>query len=89
MGALGYLHAVEHHHRQAHVIEPAARQLRKRGLRALDERLRDRGLRRSRGLLLDLLADRLADARELAGRDSGEHPVKHRSGQRIAVSESS
>ena len=37
--------------------------------------------------LLDLLADRLADAGELARRHAGEHPVHHRPGQRIAVGE--
>jgi len=38
-------------------------------------------------MLLDGLADRLADPREPSCRDAGEHPVHHRPLQRIAVSE--
>ena len=53
---------VEHHHRQAHVIQPAAHQLAQRGPGPLDEQLRHRALRRRARLLLDLLTDRLADA---------------------------
>jgi hypothetical protein len=85
--ALGDLQAVEHHHRQAHVIEPPAHELAERGPRALDEQLRDRRLRRRRRRGLDLAADRLADLGELARRDAGEHAVHHRPGQRVAVGE--
>jgi hypothetical protein len=50
-------------------------------------KLGHRRLRRRAGVLLDLLADRLAYHRVLAGRDAGEHPVHHRPGQRITISE--
>jgi hypothetical protein len=87
--AIGELQAVEHHHRQAHVVQPAAHQLTERGPRALDEQLRDRRLRRRRGRLLDLVADWLADPGEPAGRHASEHPVHHRPRQRVAVGEAS
>jgi site-specific DNA recombinase len=85
--ALGDLQAVEHHHRQAHVVQPPAHQLTERGPGALDEPLRHRRLARRRAPGLDLAADRLADARVFAGRDAGEHPVHHRPRQRVAVGE--
>jgi hypothetical protein len=65
VGALGDLHSVEHHHRQPHVVQPARHQLRERGRGALDEHLRHRRLARRRRRLLDLAADRLADAGNL------------------------
>jgi hypothetical protein len=43
--------------------------------------------RRGRRRLLDLLAHRLADRAEAAGRDAGEHPVPHRPRRRVGVSE--
>ena len=52
--AIGDLEAVEHHHRQAHVVQPAAHQLPQRGAGALDEHLRDRALAGRGGGLLDL-----------------------------------
>ena len=36
---------------------------------------------------LDVGADRLADPRELARRDAGEHPVHHRPRQRVTIGE--
>ena len=54
--ALSDVHAVEHHHRQAHVVQPAAHQLTERGAGPFDEHLRDGALRRRAGLPLDLLA---------------------------------
>jgi hypothetical protein len=87
VGALGDLQAVEHHHRQAHVVEPAAHQLAERSGGALDEHLRHRRLRCRRSRLLDLAADGLADPRELARRDAREHPVYHPPGQRVAIGE--
>jgi len=39
MGALGDLQPVEHHHRQAHVIQPASHQLPERAAGLLDEQL--------------------------------------------------
>ena len=36
---------------------------------------------------LDVGADRLADARVLAGRDAGEHPVHHRPRERVTIGE--
>ena len=87
VGAIGDLQAVEHHHRQAHVVQPTCHQLRQRGARALDEHVRDRGLARRGGCLHDLLADGLADVGEAPGRNAREHPVHHRPRQRIAVSE--
>ena len=85
MRAIADLQPVEHHHRQAHVVQAAAHQLTQRGAGALDEHVRDRGLPGRGGRLLDLAADGLADLRELAGRDAGEHPVHHRPRQRVAV----
>jgi hypothetical protein len=67
MGALGDLQPVEHHHRQAHVIQPAGHQLRKRGAGLLDEHLRHRALGLRRRALLDVLADGLANPGELPG----------------------
>src|SRR5215211_677581 len=87
MRAVGDLQAVEHHHRQPHVIQPPRHRLPERGAGALDEQLRRRRLRRRRGRLLDLAADGLADRRELARRDAGEHAVHHRPRQRVAVGE--
>jgi hypothetical protein len=87
VSAIGDLQAVEHHHRQAHVIQPAAHQLGKRGAGALDEYVRDRGLARRGRRLLDAGADRFANISEAAGGDTGEHPVHHRPGERIAVGE--
>ena len=87
MRAVGDLQAVEHHHRQAHVIEPAGHQLAQRGAGPLDEQLRDRALGGRARLLLDFLADRLADDRVLPGRDAGKHPVHHRPRQRIPIGE--
>jgi hypothetical protein len=55
--AVGDLQAVEHHHGQAHVIEPAAHHLAQRGARALDEQLRHRRLGRGRRRGLDVAAD--------------------------------
>lgn len=40
--AIGDLQAVEHHHRQAHVVEATRHQLPQRGAGALDEHLRHR-----------------------------------------------
>ncbi len=40
MGAIGDLQAIEHHHRQAHVVEPPRHELAQRGARACDEQLR-------------------------------------------------
>src|SRR5450755_54046 len=85
--ALSDLEPVEHHHRQARVIQPAAHQLTERGAGALDEQLRHRRLRRRARFLLDALADRLADHLVLAGRDAGEHPVHHRPRERVTISE--
>jgi Transposase DDE domain group 1 len=85
--ALGDLQAVEHHHRQPDVVQPAAHQFSQRGAGALDEHLRHRRLRRRRGRPLDLLTDGLADPREPARRDAGEHPVHHRPRQRVAIGE--
>jgi len=87
VGALGDLQPVEHHHRQPDVVQPAAHQLRESGGGALDEGLRHRALRGRRRRLLDPGADGLADPRELARRDAGEHPVHHRPRQRVAVGE--
>ena len=87
MRAIGDLHPVEHHHRQAHIIQPAAHQLLKRRARPFDEQLRHGRLRRRARLPLDLLADRLAHHRELAGRYAGENPVHHRPRQRVTVGE--
>ncbi len=85
--ALGDLHAVDHHHRQAHVFQPARHQIAESGGGAIDEHLRHRRLRRRRARLLDLAADGLADLRELARRDAGEHPVHHRPRERVTIGE--
>ena len=87
MRAIGDLQAVEHHHRQAHVLKPAAHQFPKRSSCPFDEHLRDRALPGRGGRLLDLLADGLPDPRETARGNTGEHPVHHRPCQRIAISE--
>jgi len=87
MGAIGDLKPVEHHHRQADVIEPAGHQLAQRGAGPLDKQLRHRALRRRGGFLLDLSADRLAHDRVLASRDAGEHPIHHRPRQRVTIGE--
>jgi len=81
------LDPVQHHHRQAYVVEPAGHQLAKCRACALDERPRDRRLRRRARTLLELGADRLLRAPVAAGRDAGEHPLQHDLGQRIAVGE--
>ena len=47
--ALRDLDAVEHHHRQAHVLKATTHQLGERGAGALDEHRRDRRLRRRGG----------------------------------------
>jgi hypothetical protein len=52
-------------YRQPHIVKPATHQLPERGAGALDEHLRRRRLRRRRGRVLDLAADRLANPREL------------------------
>jgi hypothetical protein len=85
--AIGDLQPVEHHHRQAHVIQPPRHQLPERGAGALDEQFRHRALRRRDGCLLDLEADSLTGPGELAGRDAREHPVHHRPRQRVAIGE--
>jgi hypothetical protein len=87
MRALSDLKPVEHHHREAHVIQSAAHQLPQRGPCPLDEQLRDRALTRRCAGLLDLLADRLAHDREPACGDAGEHPVHHSPCERVAVGE--
>src|SRR5208282_1248464 len=87
MRAAGDLKPVEHHHRQAHVIQPTRHEIPERGARALDEHVRDRGLGGGRGRLLDLAPDWLSDNGKLAGGDAGEHPVHHRPRERVAVSE--
>ena len=87
VGALGDLDPVEHHHRQADVVQPAAHQLTERGPGPLDEQLRHRALARRARLPLDLLADRLAHAGEPARRDARQHPVHHHDGQRVPVGE--
>jgi hypothetical protein len=85
--AVGDLHPVEHHHRQAHIIQPAAHQLPERRAGPLDEQLGHRALARRARLPLDLLTDRLAHARVLTGQDASEHPIHHHDAQRIAVRE--
>ena len=87
VGALGDLEPVEHHHREAHVIQPAAHQLPQRGPRPLDEPLRDRALACRCARLLNLLADRLPHALKPARGDAREHPVHHRPCERVAVGE--
>jgi hypothetical protein len=87
VSALGDLQPIEHHHRQAHVIQPTRHEIAQRGAGALDEHLRHRRLRRRRARGLDCAADRLTDAGEAARGDAGEHPVHHRPRQRIAVGE--
>src|SRR3954469_24391761 len=62
---------VEHHHRQADVIQAPGQQLLQRGPGALDEHLRNRRLARRRGLALHTKPDGLADGGELARRDAG------------------
>ena len=85
--AIGDLHAVEHHHRQAHVLQPTAHQLRS-AVRVRSMNMSETAVLRGRGgLLLDLCTDRLADTGEAAGGDAGEHPVHHRPRQRVAVGE--
>ena len=83
--AIGDLKPVEHHHREAAVIQPTLHQLRERGAGPFDEQLRNRRLRRRGRFLLDLRADRLAHTRVLPGRDAGEHPVHHRPDQRVPL----
>ena len=87
MRALGDLDAVEHHHRQAHVLEAAAHQLGKRGAGARDEHVRDDGLASRARALLELCADGLADAGEAARGDAREHAVHHHPRERVAVGE--
>jgi hypothetical protein len=87
MATVRDLDPVEHHHRQAHVLQPAAHQLAQRRAGPLDEQLRDRALRRRARLLLHLLTDRLAHAGIPARGHAGEHPVHHRPRQRVPISE--
>ena len=85
--AVSDLKPVEHHHREAHVIQPAAHQLPQRGPCSLDEPLRDRALTRRCAGPLDLLADRLTNLGVLTRRDAGEHPIHHHPGERITIGE--
>jgi hypothetical protein len=78
---------VDHHHRQAHVVQAAAHQLRQRHPRPLDEGARDRRLRRRPRLLLHLLPDRLLRPAVAASGDASEHPLQHRLRQRVTVAE--
>jgi hypothetical protein len=81
------LDPVEHHHRQAQVGERSIHQVPQLIAGPLHERAGHRRLRRRPGVGLDLLADRLLRAAVLAGRDAGEHPFEHDTGELIAVGE--
>jgi hypothetical protein len=81
------LDPVDHQHRQAHVVEPAAHQRVEVLARARDELAADRRLRRRARIVLERLADRLLRARVAARRDAGEHPLEHHPGERVAVGE--
>src|SRR5215212_8687876 len=81
------LDPVEHQRRQANVVEAAAHQAGEVLAGAGDELAADRALRRRAFRLGDLLADRLARAREPARGDAGQHLLEHQRGQRIAIGE--
>jgi len=78
------LDPVEHQHRQAQIPERAAHQLDQVLARARDELARHRRLAHRARDLVDLRADRLAGAGIAARRDTGEHPLEHRVGERVA-----
>ena len=87
VGASLQLEPVDHHRRQPDVVEAATHQLAERATRPLNEHPRDGRLRRRPRPLLDLSADRLLRAPVAAGGDAGQHPLQHRTRQRVTVGE--
>ena len=83
----GQLDPVDHHDRQLEIAQIATQQLIQRRPRAAHERARDRRLAGRACLPLDLRADRLGDAPRPAGRNAGEHPLKHDPLEQIAAAE--
>ena len=81
------LDAVDHQHREAHVVEAPCHQRLQVLARAGDELAANRRLRGRAGVSLDLLADRLLGAREATRRDASEHPLEHHARERVAVGE--
>jgi hypothetical protein len=87
VGAALELDAVEHQHRQAHVIEASSHE-RGQGLgRAGHEGARDRRLRGRARSILDLGADRLLGAGEAPRGYDRQHALEHGGAQRIARGE--
>ena len=88
VGALGDLQPVDHHHRQAHVFQPARHQIAESSWRVRSTNISDTDV-------FDVaehdcstsLPTRLADLRVLARRDAGEHPVHHRPRERVTIGE--
>jgi hypothetical protein len=78
---------VDHHRRQAHVLEPARHQFLERRGGALDEGARDRRLGGRLLLFFHLRADRLVGAPVAAAADSGQDPLEDEVGERVAVRE--
>ena len=87
IGAALDLDPVEHHHREAQVSQLAGHQMPQRLPRALDERPRNRRLRRRALPPGGLLADRLLAATVLAGRDTGQHPLQRQAAELVAIGE--
>jgi hypothetical protein len=81
------LDAVDHQHREAHVVEAPCHQRLQVLARAGDELAANRRLRGRAGVSLDLLADRLLGAREATRRDASEHPLEHHARERVAIGE--
>jgi transposase len=81
------IEALDHQHREAHVIEPPAHQRLQVLARPGDELARDRRLRDRGRLGLNRLAHGLPGPGQAAGRDAGPHPLEHDPRERIAVGE--
>jgi hypothetical protein len=78
------LDPVEHHDRQAQIIQRARHEIDQVRARARHELAADRRLRRRPGDLVDVGPDRLAGARVPARRHAGEHPLEHDVRQPVA-----
>jgi hypothetical protein len=78
---------VDHHHRQAHVVQPARHERVEVLAGAGDELATDGRLARRARRLLDLGTDRLARALQATRGDAGEHLLEHQPRQRVTVGE--
>jgi hypothetical protein len=87
VGAAFEVDPVDHHHRQAHVIQAAGHERLEVLARARDELARDRRLRGRPGVCFDVVADGLAGALEASRRDAGEHLLEHHPRERVTVGE--